>query len=31
MPSEFLDSNFLVHAFTTDPRAAKAQELLERG
>jgi len=30
-PHEFLDSNVLVYAFTTDPRAAKAQELLERG
>jgi predicted nucleic acid-binding protein len=28
---EFLDSNILVYAFTTDPRAAKAQALLERG
>ena len=31
MPGEFLDSNVLVYAFTTDPRAARAQELLERG
>ena len=31
MPREFLDSNVLVYAFTSDPRAAKAQELLERG
>ena len=28
---EFLDSNILVYAFTTDPRAAAAQVLLERG
>ena len=28
---EFLDSNILVYAFTTDPRAADAQALLERG
>jgi predicted nucleic acid-binding protein len=31
MPSDFLDSNILVYAFTTDPRAATAQALLERG
>lgn len=31
MPSEFLDSNVLVYAFTTDVRAVRAQELLERG
>ena len=31
MPGEFLDSNVLVYAFTTDPRATRAQELLERG
>ena len=31
LPREFIDSNVLVYAFTTDPRAAKAQELLERG
>ncbi len=31
MPSDFLDSNILVCAFTTDPRAATAQALLERG
>lgn len=31
MPGEFLDSNILVYAFTTDPRAAAAQGLLERG
>lgn len=31
MPSEFLDSNILVYAFTTDVRAVRAQELLERG
>jgi predicted nucleic acid-binding protein len=28
---EFLDSSILVYAFTTDPRAAVAQVLLERG
>ena len=31
MAGEFLDSNVLVYAFTTDPRAARAQALLERG
>ena len=31
MPDEFLDSNVLVYAFTTDARASRAQELLERG
>jgi predicted nucleic acid-binding protein len=31
MPDEFLDSNVLVYAFTTDVRAPRAQELLERG
>jgi len=31
MPREFLDSNVLVYAFTSDPRATRAQELLERG
>ena len=31
MPGEFLDSNVLVYTFTTDPRAAAAQVLLERG
>ena len=31
MAGEFLDSNILVYAFTTDPRAAVAQVLLERG
>jgi predicted nucleic acid-binding protein len=31
MAREFLDSNVLVYAFTTDPRAAAAQVLLERG
>jgi predicted nucleic acid-binding protein len=30
-PGEFLDSNVLVYAFTTDPRAARAQGLLARG
>lgn len=28
---EFLDTNVLVYAFTTDPRAARAQQLLEHG
>ncbi len=28
MPAEFLDSNVLIYAFTNDPRAARAQELL---
>ena len=31
MAGDFLDSNVLVYAFTTDPRAAAAQALLERG
>jgi predicted nucleic acid-binding protein len=31
MTNEFLDSNILVYAFTTDPRAAAAQVLLESG
>jgi predicted nucleic acid-binding protein len=31
MPGEFLDSNILVYAFTSDLRAATAQEVLERG
>jgi predicted nucleic acid-binding protein len=30
-PSDFLDSNILVYAFTTDSRATRAQALLERG
>ena len=30
-PREFLDSNILVYAFTSDPRGQKAQELLARG
>ena len=30
-PREFLDTNILVYAFTSDPRAQKAQELLARG
>jgi predicted nucleic acid-binding protein len=30
-PTDFLDTNILVYAFTTDPRAAQAQTLLERG
>lgn len=28
---DFLDTNVLVYAFTTDPRSATAQALLERG
>jgi predicted nucleic acid-binding protein len=31
MPGEFLDSNVIVYAFTTDPRAAAARALLARG
>jgi predicted nucleic acid-binding protein len=31
MASAFLDTNVIVYAFTTDPRAAAAQALLERG
>jgi predicted nucleic acid-binding protein len=31
MPGEFLDTNVLVYAFTTDRRATAAQRLLERG
>jgi predicted nucleic acid-binding protein len=31
MPGEFLDSNVLVYAFTSDARAARAQQLLGRG
>jgi predicted nucleic acid-binding protein len=31
MSGEFLDTNVLVYAFTTDPRAAAAQALLGRG
>jgi predicted nucleic acid-binding protein len=31
MPSEFLDTNVLIYAFTTDRRAAAAQALLGRG
>jgi predicted nucleic acid-binding protein len=31
MPAEFLDSNILVYAFTTDQRAVVAQALLGRG
>ncbi len=31
MPGDFLDSNVLVYAFTTDPRAVTARTLLERG
>jgi predicted nucleic acid-binding protein len=30
-PSDFLDSNILVYAFTADPRASRAQALLELG
>jgi predicted nucleic acid-binding protein len=30
-PGEFLDSNVLLYAFTTDPRAERAQEVLARG
>jgi predicted nucleic acid-binding protein len=30
-PGALLDTNILVYAFTTDPRAAAAQALLERG
>jgi predicted nucleic acid-binding protein len=31
IPGEFLDTNVLVYAFTTDPRAGAAQALLGRG
>jgi predicted nucleic acid-binding protein len=31
MPDEFLDSNVLVYAFTSDERSSRALELLERG
>jgi len=31
MAGDFLDSNVLVYAFTSDPRAVAAQGLLERG
>jgi predicted nucleic acid-binding protein len=31
MPGEFLDTNVLVYAVTTDPRAAAARTLLARG
>jgi predicted nucleic acid-binding protein len=31
MPGGFVDSNVLVYAFTSDPRAATAQALLGRG
>lgn len=31
MATEFLDSNVLVYAFTSDPRAATAQTMLGRG
>lgn len=30
-PGEFLDSNVLLYAFTSDPRAQRAQRLLARG
>ncbi len=30
-PGEFLDTNVLVYAFTSDPRAERAQRLLARG
>jgi predicted nucleic acid-binding protein len=30
-PSDFLDTNVLVYAFTSDSRAARAQALLDRG
>jgi predicted nucleic acid-binding protein len=30
MPGEFLDTNVIVYAFTTDPRAGAAQTLLGR-
>lgn len=30
MPTAFLDSNVLVYAFTTDPRAVRAQGLLQQ-
>lgn len=30
MPRAFLDSNVLVYAFTTDPRAMRAQALLQQ-
>ena len=30
-PREFLDTNVLIYAFTNDPRAQEAQELLARG
>ena len=31
MPGGFVDSNVLIYAFTSDPRAAAARVLLERG
>jgi predicted nucleic acid-binding protein len=31
LPGDFLDTNVLVYAFTTDRRAVAAQALLERG
>lgn len=31
LPDAFVDSNVLVYAFTADPRAAAAQDLLESG
>lgn len=30
-PGEFLDTNVLVYSFGADPRAAKAEQLLNRG
>lgn len=30
-PDELLDTNVLVYAFSTDPRAARAEELLAKG
>jgi predicted nucleic acid-binding protein len=30
-PAEFLDTNILVYAFTTDPRAAITEQLLGKG
>jgi predicted nucleic acid-binding protein len=31
VPGDFVDSNVLVYAFTSDPRAVTAQSVLERG
>jgi predicted nucleic acid-binding protein len=30
-PSDFLDANILIYAFSNDPRASRAQAFLERG